>query len=199
MAEIKSTMDKVMERLAAMGETPKGEIEAEERTRAGMRLAAAFLRGEQQSLEQALAEHPAVERPQVLQGMVKTLLRNIVLPRSEDQKLLVETAIGGLLQISRGAGDLAMVFQEVRTIVSRYLEHRDQLKEQLRNAFAQQMDQMEAGLAKQTGMKLKLDPARHPKFAEEWQRLQTELNSQYGRALDQHKALIDQRLGLHRA
>jgi hypothetical protein len=196
MAEIKSTMDKVMERLAAMGEVSKSEVEAEEKSRAGMRLAAAFLRGEEPSLELTLADRPAAERPLLVRGMVKTLLRNIVLPRSEDQRRLAETAIGGMLQISQGGGDLPLVFQEIRTIVGRFLEHRDQLKEQLRTAFAQQMDQMEAGMARQTGMKLKLDPAQHPKFQEEWQRLQGELSSQYGRALDQHKALIEQRLGL---
>jgi hypothetical protein len=195
-AEIKSTMEKVMERLAAMGDVSKADAEAEEKRRAGMRLAAAFLRGEEQSLEQAAAERPAADRPLLLEGMVKTLLRNISLPRSEEQRRQAELAIGGMLQISLGGGDLAGVFQEIRTIVGRYLDHRDQLKEQLRTAFAQQMDQMEAGLAKQTGMKLKLDPAQHPKFQEEWQRLQGELSSQYGRALDQHKALIEQRLGL---
>jgi hypothetical protein len=195
MAEIKSTMEKVMERLAAMGETSRGALEAEEIDRDGMRLAAAFLRGEGTSLEQALADRPPAEQTVLMQGMVRTLLRNIILPRNDEQRLLAGKAISGLLQVSRGGGDLAMVFQDLGTIVERYAEHRAQLKEQLKTAFSQQMEQLEAGLA-QSGAKFKLDPARHPKFQEEWQRLQEELGSQYGRALDQHKGLLAQRFGL---
>jgi hypothetical protein len=195
MAEIKSTMEKVMERLAAMGEVSKGELQAEETSKDGMRLAAAFLRGEQESLEQVLADRPAAAQPLLRQGMVRTLLRNIVLPRNKDQQLLAEVAIGGLLQISREAGDLNLVLQDLGTIVNRYLEHREQLIDQLKTVFAQQMEQAEAGRAQRAGM-LKIDPSQHPKFQEEWLRLQEELNSQYGRALGQHKAMLEQRFGL---
>jgi hypothetical protein len=37
---------------------------------------------------------------------------------------------------------------------------------------------------------MKLQPAQHPKFQEEWNRLKVELNNQYGRALEQHKQML---------
>ncbi|MEJ2032685.1 MAG: hypothetical protein P8Y63_06540 [Deltaproteobacteria bacterium] len=195
MAEIKSTMEKVMERLAAMGEVSTSEIVAEEKRRDGMRLAAAFLRGEETDLAKTLAGQPPADQPLLLQGIVRTLLRNIILPRNEDQRLQAEQAINGLLQVSSGGGDLRSMFKEIKSIVDRYLEHRGQLREQLKTAFSQQLDQMEDSLAQQTGMKFKIDPSQHPKFQEEWERLQGELNSQYGRALDQYKTVIEQQLG----
>lgn len=195
MAEIKSTMEKVMERLAAMGEVSSAGIDAEEKRRDGMRLAAAFLRGEEKDLAKALAGRPRPDQPLLLQGMVRTLLRNITLPREEEQRRQAELATQGLLQVSSGGGDLRSMLQEIRTILDRYQEHRDQLLDQLKEAFSQQIDQMEDDLTRQTGMKLKIDPSRHPKFQEEWQRLQGELNSQYGRAIEQYKTVIEQRLG----
>ena len=68
------------------------------------------------------------------------------------------------------------------------------MKQQLEGQFAQQMQMMEQNLARQTGMKMKLEPSQHPKFQEEWQKLQAELNSQYGKAVEQYKAMIEQRL-----
>ncbi|MDA8165549.1 MAG: hypothetical protein M0017_11025 [Desulfobacteraceae bacterium] len=195
MAEIKSTMEKVMERLAAMGEVTGTDIAAEEKSRDGMRLAAAYLRGEQPDLAKLLAAQPRPDQPLLLQGIVRTLLRNIMLPRDEDQRQQAEKAVQGLLLVSGGGGDLRQMFQEIKSILDRYLEHREQLRDQLKAAFSQQIDQMEGTLARQTGMKLKIDPGQHPKFKEEWQRLQGELNSQYGRAIDQYKSVIEQRLG----
>jgi hypothetical protein len=195
MAEIKSTMEKVMERLATMGEASTSGIAAEEKSRDGMRLAAAYLRGEEAELAKVLAGRPAADQPLLLQGMVRTLLRNIILPRDEDQRQQADRAVHGLLQVSGGGGELRKMFQEIKAIVDRYLEHREQLREQLKAAFSQQLDQAEAGLGRQPGMKIKIDPAQHPKFKEEWQRLQVELNTQYGRAIDQYKAVIEQQLG----
>jgi hypothetical protein len=43
-------------------------------------------------------------------------------------------------------------------------------------------------------MKMKLQPSQHPKFAEEWQRIQVELNDQYGRAVEQYKEFIAKQL-----
>ena len=60
--------------------------------------------------------------------------------------------------------------------------------------FEQQMQMMEQNLAKQTGMQMKLAPSQHPKFQEEWLKVQTELDGQYGKAIDQYKGLIEQRL-----
>jgi len=57
------------------------------------------------------------------------------------------------------------------------------------------MEIMEQSVARQTGVKVRLDASQHPKFQEQWQKVQVDLNGQYGRALEQHKALLKQRLG----
>jgi len=194
MAEIKSTMEMVMERAARMGAGPAVDLGAEEQKKDGMRLGAAYLRGEAVDLAQRLVALEMPARAQVLRGVSQALLRNIFLPRDADQITQATKAMEGLVAVGQSDGELLMVCGEMKKILDHYLQHRDQLKQQLEGQFARQMEMMEQTLAQQTGRAMKLSPAQHPKFQEEWQRLQGELNQQYGRALEQHKQLIEQRL-----
>jgi hypothetical protein len=194
MAEIKSTLELVMERAAKMGMASKEEIKAGETKQEGMKQAALFLREEGVDLGKVLMEYQPADQMVIRNGMASTLLRNIVLPREAEQQKSVEKALQGLLQVSQGDSELAAAFGDMKSIMARYIEHRDQLRQQLEDQFAQQMQMMEQNLAKQTGMKMKLAPSQHPKFQEEWLKVQTELNGQYGKAINQYKALIEQRL-----
>ncbi len=194
MAEIKSTLDMVMERAARIGAASKEDLDQEEATKKGMRLAASYLRGEDVSLQQALQEGSDVSRRFVQKGIVQTMLRNIVLPREAAQQELAEKAMSGLVEVGHASGELLQVIGEMKKIVEQYLKHREQIRDQLKAQFAQQMEMMQQSLAKQTGVSMKLDPAQHPKFQEEWQRIQTELNDQYGRALEHYKKMVEQNL-----
>ena len=195
MAEIKSTLDMVMERAARIGTASKEDLNHEEATKKGMRLAASYLRGEEVSLQRALQEESDANKRFVQQGIVQTMLRNIVLPRKTDQQELAEKAMHGLVEmVGQAGGELLQVFGELKKIVDQYLQHREQLRDQLKAQFTQQMEMMQQSLAQQTGVSMKLDPAQHPKFQEEWQRIQTELNDQYGRALEHYKKLVEQHL-----
>lgn len=195
MAEIKSTMEMVMERAAKMGAASStDDLGSEEKIKDGMRLGAAYFRDEITDLAQKIAEYPEQDRKHVQKGTVQTFLRNIVLPRDEDQQAPAEKAMQGLLEVGQSAGDLLRVFGDMKKILDQYLQHKEQLKEQLEGQFAQQMEMMEQNLAQQTGMAMKLEPSQHPKFQEEWQRIKTEMNEQYGQALDQHKEMVEQYL-----
>lgn len=190
MAEIRSTLEMVLERAARMEARASDDLILQEKEKEGMRLAAGYLRGEQVELSAALVKCSAAERPHVKKGMVTALLRNIVLPRKTDEAPAAKKAMQALMEIGRDKGDLVPVFTEMKSILDRYLSHKEQLKKQLEEQFAQQMMMMEKNLAQQTGMKMKLQPSQHPKFAEEWQRIMVELNDQYGRAVEQYKEFI---------
>ncbi|MCB2183460.1 MAG: hypothetical protein KQH63_15610 [Desulfobulbaceae bacterium] len=193
MAEIRSTLDMVLERAAKMEEAATADLHGEEQEKKGMRLAAQFLRGELEELSSAFTDLPQKDHPHLQKGAVTALLRNIVLPREKDEHIELDKAMQGLMDISQDSS-LSQVFAEMKSILERYIDHQDQLKQQLEEQFAQQMAMMEQNLAQQTGVQMKLEPAQHPKFAEEWQKILIELNEQYGRALDQYKEHIEQRL-----
>ncbi|OQX17764.1 MAG: hypothetical protein BWK76_09605 [Desulfobulbaceae bacterium A2] len=194
MAEIRSTMDLVMERAARIGSASSDELQNEERRRLGMQRAAAYLDGKLEDLGAELAGVDQAQQPAVRRGMIEALLRNIMLAREEGQQHKAEQALQALSQLGGGAGDLKSIGKELLHIVGQYAKHREQLRRQLEDAIKVQMEQM---LARQPGLgssKLKLDPTLQPKFKEEWSRIETELGDQYGRALEQHKDQLRQRL-----
>jgi hypothetical protein len=193
MAEIKSTLEKVMERVAAMGPLTDTDVNSDEIIKDGMRLAAEYLKGEGPGLATALKSHPANPQKLLRSGIIKVLLRNIVLPRDDDQQT-AELAMQGMLDLGRDSRDLITVLGETKEILGRYRQHRKQLREQLESAMRQQLKQALAQQGLGNSMPVNIDPTLHPKFQEEWLRIKDELNGQYGRALEQHKAMAAQLL-----
>lgn len=205
--EIKSTMERVMERLAAMDAAAGGEDadaasrEADERE--GMRKAAAYMRDELDSLTACLSGEPQSVTA-IRRGMVQTLLRNIFLPREEAQLLPAEKAMQGLVELlsddpSGSASKEWLGFlAELKKLLKQYLAHREHFKKQLSEQFAQQMEMLESKLASQTGVSVKLSPEQHPKFQEEWKRVEEELDGQYKQAIEQVKQQLGEHFGLEK-
>lgn len=192
MAEIRSTLEMVLERAARLEAEAGDSLSKDEKSQEGMRLAAQYLRGEEVDFAGLLAT-PADERALLIQGAVNVLLRNISLPREEDDQAEAGQAMMGMLQLSHDP-QLQAVLEEMKKILSQYLQHKQQLRGQIEEQFAQQMGMMEQSMAQQTGVQMKIEPDQHPKFAEEWQKVMVQLNEKYGSALEQHKAYIQQLL-----
>ncbi|MCK5437396.1 MAG: hypothetical protein KAI90_05250 [Desulfobulbaceae bacterium] len=196
MAEIKSTLEKVMEKLAEMDAASDGgdEFDSEEKIKDGMRLGARFLRGEVSGLDQVLDDYSEADRPLIMKGVARTMLRNIVLPREAGKQKESEMAMQGLLEISRGSSRMVDVCTDMKQNLDRYLDNKEQYRKQLESAFLSQMEMMEGSVAQQTGMSIKLEPSQHPKFQEEWMKVVTGLNDQYSNVLEQQKAMVEQLL-----
>ena len=103
MAEIRSTMDMVMERAARMGGDSGSDLEAEEKVKDGMRAGAGYLRGEVADLAQVVSSQAESDRLHIVKGIVQALLRNIALPRESDQQQASEAAMNGLIQVGQGS------------------------------------------------------------------------------------------------
>jgi hypothetical protein len=197
MAEIKSTMELVLERAARMGTASSDDIEKEEAKKEGMRLAAAYLDGKGEPLAQALAAQPPERQEAVRAGMVEGLLRNLFLPRDEHALKRTEQAARGLIDLAGGAGDIVTMCQELQHVIGQYQQHREQLKSQLEEQLRAQIEQALA--AQQMGGQadgLGLEASVQAKIQEEWARLEGELDSQYNQALEQYKDQIRLRLGV---
>jgi hypothetical protein len=193
MAEIKSTLEKVLERAASMGRANQEEIQTEERTKDGMRMAADYLQGKEVDFSGVL-EATGVS-VFVKKGVVQVFLRNITLPRDDDWQR-AEKAMQGLLELAKGSGDLASVFRDMKGMLDHYSQHKKEIHQQVEDAFRQQMEQ---ALAQQTGpnsLDMKVDPRMHPKFQEEWSRVKSDLDGQYNQVLQQHKELVAQKFSI---
>jgi hypothetical protein len=191
MAEIKSTMEKVLERAARMAAGAGDKDTGEDLDKLGMRMAAAFLNEKEINLIEDLLKQPAARQMSIRAGMAKTLLRNIVLPRDKE---LVETgtkALQGLLDLGQSDGELSTICAEMQKLLEQYSHHKEQLKQQLESAIRTQLEQKTRGKA---AGQVTMNPAMHPQYQEEWSRMLTDLNTQYNQALDQRKNMIRQRL-----
>ena len=189
MAGIKSTMDLVMERAARMGMATPDEMQHEENLKKGMQLTAEYLNGQKDSLLALFNEQNPAHQESVRKGMLSSLLRNLFLPRDDDGTKRIERAVQGIIEINTGTGDIPGLCRELQSIASQYGQHRQQLYEQLKEQMRMQIEQllMRKGL-KSDGMKI--DPTMEPQFKEQWARLETDLEGQYGQALEQFKAQL---------
>ena len=190
MTEIKSTLEKVLERAATMGHATQEEIAVEERVKDGMRMGADYLRGKEVDFSNIL--EPTTDSVLIKRGLVQAFLRNITLPRDDDQQR-AELAMQGLLALGKGSGDLLSIFKDMKGVLGHYQQQKKDIRQQLEDAFRQQMEQALAQQTGQAGLGMKVDPALHPKFQEEWSRVKSDLDAQYNQVLDQHKDLVAQR------
>ena len=193
MAEIKSTLEKVLERAASMGRATQEEMASEERVKDGMRMAADYLSGKEVDFSGALEQ--TTSSVLVKRGLVQAFLRNIVLPRDDDQQR-AEKAMQGLLDLGKGSGDLVSIFKDMKGLLDHYLQHKKEIRQQVEDAFKQQMEQAMTQQTGQAGVGMKVDPALHPKFQEEWLRIKSDLDTQYNQALSQHKDSVAQRFSV---
>jgi hypothetical protein len=188
MAEIKSTMDLVMERAARIGKASSEELRFEEARKKGMHLAVEYLDGSLVAPLEALKEQENSLQIPALRGMAEIMLRNIFLPRDETQKDRTEKAVKGVMALEGESGEIEAICNELVNLLGGYMQHRVQLRAQLEEQVAQQSEMQKQGA--------QVDPAQQPKVHEEWSRIETELSTQYNAALDQLKQQVGQRFGI---
>jgi hypothetical protein len=195
MAEIKSTMDLVMERAARMGKASTEEIQQEKAGKKGMKLAAEFLDSTVDNLMTALTELPAEQQMAARRGMVEVLLRNIFLPRDDIARERTKKAAEGIVALGGGAGDLSSICAEMQHILGQFNQHREQLKQQVEEQIRMQYEQIMAQQGEgMQGDAMGMERNLQTRFQEEWARMETELSNQYNQALEQHKIVLKERL-----
>ena len=188
MAEIKSTMEMVLERAARMAETAPEVTENEDLVKTGMKLAADYLKTEGTDLGADLDSHTPADRAEIMKGMAQTLLRNIVLPRDEELQSTGQTALQGILNLSMDSGEIQTICQELAQILAQYGQHKEQSTQQLKDALKAQIQQQQMSMGQET--QEEINPAMHPQFNEELGKVMTSLNNQYNDAMNQRKDMI---------
>ena len=191
MAEIKSTMDMVLERAARMAAAAPPEVDNEELVKTGMRLAAEYLNQQETDLAQMLEAQPAKDQIAVRKGMAQTLLRNIVLPRDEQLQASGKIALRGVLSLGGKSGEISSICQELTQILEQYGQHKEQMTQQLEDAIRAQLEQQQAAHGKKGSTPV--NPAMHPQYREELAKMLTSLNNQYNDAMKQRKEMILER------
>ncbi len=187
MAEIKSTMEMVLARAAAMAATVPDRQKDEETARVGMRLAADFMAGKSDDLVALLQQQPQEQQPAIRLAMAQILVRNIVLPRTDELHAASDRALR-TLPLLGGGNDVLILTDELAQILGQYNQHKEQATQQLSDAVTAQLQQQAKAQGIETGEPV--NPTLHPKYQEELSGIITSLNNQYNEAIDQRKQAI---------
>ena len=193
MAEIRSTLDMVMERANRMAERAADVDPAQAVEERGMRLVAEFMNGKHSSLSALLQNEDPAEQMAIRRGMANGLLRNIVLPRDEMLMQSSTAAINGIQELAGQDDEIATVCAELGQILEQYSGHKDQVKQQLGDTIRTQLAQQ---LQQQSGDAVDInaiDPTMHPQYQKEWEKAKGDLNDQYSQAVAQRKEALSQR------
>ena len=189
MDDIKSAAEIAMEKIKGLGEATEEERLSWKYVPEGERLAARYLK-EEYNLPTELGEYEEKARKHVIDGAGEVLARNIDLPVDDITEKNNRRAMEGLKNIKDDKVSVENVYSNIRRLFKHYAEQGKQQKEQayqslkaefeakLRQAMQQQMG---------TTMGANIDVERQPQFQEEWRALQSQLNAQYLKVLEEYK------------
>ncbi len=189
MGDIKSALEIAMEKVEKLG-----EVTAEERLKwkyvpEGEKLAARYLK-QSLNLVAELGNYEEKVVRYIKEGAADILIRNINLPKDELARRNNKRAMEGLKTLKSNKIGVENIYSKMRSIFNHYIEQGEQQRKQAYHrlkvefeAKVQQAIQQQLGSA----VGIKIDVERQPQFQEEWRKLQTQLDSQYIKLLDEYK------------
>ncbi len=190
MAEIRSSLEIAMEKADRLGRVSKEELETKKWLDLGRRIAARYLQDKKKEFKGDLGGISGSTLPLVLKGATETLLRNIVLPKDEEQWSVIERALNGFMEL-KGSVANDIVFR-IEQLLKKYKQTRDQYHTQLQSQMQSQLGGIQQAISEQYGMKIKLgDLDSLPEFKKEWARLSLEIKEQFEQQLIPLKAYLE--------
>ena len=189
MADIKSAREIAMEKVAKLGDVTEEERLKWKYVPEGEKLAAKYFK-ERCNLAIELNKYGNKEKEYVISGAKEILIRNIDLPRNESAKRNNKGAMDGLRTLLQDKVGAENVFSKMRRIFEHYqsqgMQQKQQAYESLKAEFTAKVQQaMQQQLGTTVGFKI--DVERQPQFQEEWLKVQSQLNLQYVKHLDEYK------------
>ena len=193
MAEIKSALEIALEKADKLGKLDKAELEAQKWIEKGKKTAATYLNEpEQADLAGSLNDAPPEHIQKILQGIMDVLLRNIILPREDEQWNLIKRAMNGIRTIKGTTADQALA--QMEQLLHAYQQTRSQYFEQVKAQMQGRLGELKQAVAQQygTGMAEQLDIEAVPEFQQEWARISSEIQAQFEQQLQPLKEYLRQ-------
>ena len=189
MGDIKSALEIAMEKVEKLGKATDEERLRWKYIPEGERLAARYLR-QDCNLVVELDQYEEKVKRYIIEGAADILVRTINLPRDDLARRNNRRAMDGIKILNSDKASVENVYSKIRSIFNHYAEQGEQQRKQayesLKTEFEAKMRQL---IQQQLGsvVGIKVDVERQPQFREEWRKLQTQLDSQYLKLLDDYK------------
>ena len=187
--EIKSALEIAMAKVEGLGGVTEEERRKWKYVPEGEKLAARYLK-QDLNLVAELGKYGEDTRKCVIEGANDILTRNISLPRNDLARKNNRKAMDGLKILKSDRVSVENVYSRMRRIFDHYQEQGGQQKKQAYQSLKTEFEaKVQQAVQQQFGTLAgaKLDVENQPQFQEEWRRLQTQLESQYDKLLDEYK------------
>jgi hypothetical protein len=191
MAPIKSAWEVALENTKNI-EGSKETLAAGAARDEGRRLAAKALDDPSFGLKEALK---SVERERiglVREGLIQSLLANLVLPFDEfalRKNKSVGAAVGAAVADTR---KVSAIFGQLENFFREYLEERKRMFEALERQYAPKLKKKEEEMSRQMGQRVKINPAQDPEFQGLLRTYLSQLDLKYDEVLANAKEEIRQ-------
>ncbi len=191
MGEMKSAWEKAQEKLEKLGKLTEEESRQLECIPVGNKLAARYLQDTNYNLDGELTKYKGTGlRKYVAQGAQEIFLHNIILPQNERDKEMIKRAVAGLKIVKENKSQLATILDRITNLLNYYEQARQQTYTQFKKGFEARLREAGQALQKQAGNPGAIEAQLQAQFQAEWMNVSSQLNSQYEKALEEHKQHI---------
>ncbi len=189
MGDIKSAREIAMEKIERLGEVTNEERLKWKYVPEGEKLAARYIKIGCNLVDE-LSQYEENVKKYVIDGAGDILIRNINLPKSDLAKRNNKRAMEGLKAIKSNKVDVENVYSKIRRLFTHYMEQGEQQRKQAYDGLKIEFEaNIQQAVQQQLGSlaRIKVDVEKQPQFQEEWRKIQTQLDSQYLKLLDEYK------------
>ncbi|TET16466.1 MAG: hypothetical protein E3J75_05210 [Dehalococcoidia bacterium] len=189
MGEIKSALEIAMEKAEKLGKATDEERLKWKYVPEGEKLAARYIK-QGCNLVVELSQYEESIKKYIMEGVGDILIRNINLPSSDLAKRNNRRAMEGLKTVKSDKASVENVYSKMRRIFDHYVGEGEQQRKQAYESLKAEFEaKIKQALQQQLGsfVGIKIDVEKQPQFQEEWRKMQTQLDSQYLKLLDEYK------------
>ena len=191
MGEMKSAWQIAMEKADKLGKVSPDELNSIKYVPQGNKLASQFLIDDKMDISGEIAKvQPPEAIPFVKQGAEEILLRNIGLPRNDEEMRKTNRSMAGLRSIKENKKQLESIFGLIDTLVSQYKLALQQTYVEFKKNAEATVQQASRNMRPQRGDQMSPEQRLQIQLQEEWRQIQSELDAQYEKALEEHKQKI---------
>ena len=189
MSNIKSAREIAMEKVEQLEKATDDERLRWKYVPEGEKLIARYL-SEDCNLMVELGNYEEKTRRYIIEGAGDVLIRNINLPKNDSAKRNNKRAMEGLKTLKSDKVAVENVYSQLRHLFNHYTEQGEQQRKQAYETLKTEFEvRIQQAVQQQLGLLpgVKIDVEKQPQFQEEWRKVQTQIDSQYYKLLDEYK------------
>jgi len=189
MSEIKSALEIAMEKVDKLGEATDEERLRWKYVPEGEKLAASYLK-QDCNLIVELGKYEKDVTKYIVEGASNILIKNISLPKQALAKRINKRIMEGLKNLKSDKVDVENVYSKIRQVFNHYTEQGEQQRKQAYESLKTEFEaKVRQAIQQQFGSMVgfEIDIEKQPQFQVEWSKMQSQLDSQYLKLLEEYK------------